>query len=134
MSLVKKAIVLILAVMYMVTSSGATINMHYCMGKLVDWSIGHNEEHTCSNCGMEKNGSENSCCKDEYQHFKLDKDQKTAEAAVQSMQVTTASIPVSYQPFSIIHITRISEDNPRSHAPPYINSVSPNILHCVFRI
>ena len=34
----KKAIVSILAVLYLCSSAGATVHLHYCMGKLVNWS------------------------------------------------------------------------------------------------
>jgi hypothetical protein len=37
----KKFITAILAVLYLGTSSGATIHMHYCMGKLAEWGLGH---------------------------------------------------------------------------------------------
>ena len=50
----KKFITAILAVLYLGTSSGATIHMHYCMGKLADWGLGHQNSKTCGNCGMEK--------------------------------------------------------------------------------
>ncbi|MBK8522228.1 MAG: hypothetical protein IPL54_15650 [Chitinophagaceae bacterium] len=37
----EKFITAILAVLYLGTSSGATIHMHYCMGKLAEWGLGH---------------------------------------------------------------------------------------------
>ena len=46
----KKFITAILAVLYLGTSSGATIHMHYCMGKLADWGLGHKNSKTCGQC------------------------------------------------------------------------------------
>jgi hypothetical protein len=50
----KKLIVAILSLLYICTSTGATVHMHYCMGKLADWDFGHNTSKTCSGCGMKK--------------------------------------------------------------------------------
>ena len=63
----KKFVTAILAVLYLGTSTGATVHMHYCMGKLADWGLGHNKSKTCGNCGMEKSEEkDNGCCKDEH--------------------------------------------------------------------
>ena len=50
----KKFVAVILALVYIGTSTGANIHMHYCMGKLADWGLGDNKSKTCSKCGMEK--------------------------------------------------------------------------------
>ncbi|MBK6990321.1 MAG: hypothetical protein IPH34_00115 [Chitinophagaceae bacterium] len=36
----KKFITAILAVLYISTSTGAMVHMHYCMGQLADWGLG----------------------------------------------------------------------------------------------
>lgn len=61
----------ILAVLYISTSAGATVHLHYCMGKLADWSLGQKESKTCGNCGMKTNeAKEKGCCNDENKFLK----------------------------------------------------------------
>jgi hypothetical protein len=84
----KKFLAVILALAYMTASTGATLHMHYCMGKLADWGLGHNTSKTCDKCGMEKSGEkDNGCCKDEHKFVKNNTDQKTAETAFQVTQL-----------------------------------------------
>ena len=35
----KKLLITILALVYLTVSSGATVNLHYCMGKLMSWDL-----------------------------------------------------------------------------------------------
>jgi len=132
----KKFIVTILALVYLGTSTGATIHMHYCMGKLADWGLGHkNASNTCSKCGMENKGKKgNSCCKDEHKFFKNTTDQKTAEASLQLMQTVTLALPVSFIDIPAKEITSLTEENPFSHAPPRSGNVAVYIRNCDFRI
>jgi hypothetical protein len=53
-STMKKLFVAILAILYLSTSTGATLHVHYCMGRLAGWGLGHNNSKTCGKCGMEK--------------------------------------------------------------------------------
>jgi hypothetical protein len=131
---VRKAIVLILAILYIGTSSGATISLHYCMGKLVGWSMGSSDEHQCDNCGMEMS-DKNGCCKEENKQIEVDKTQKAAVTFIQTLQLNAANTPVSKLSYNtLLPVDHLSDGNPRSNAPPHYTPVSPNILHCVFRI
>jgi hypothetical protein len=51
----KKVLVTILAFVYLTISSGASINIHYCMEKLMNWDLTNkqNIQSKCSICGME---------------------------------------------------------------------------------
>ena len=131
----KKLIVAILSILYIGTASGATVQFHYCMGKLVNWSIGHHDDsNTCDNCGMEKNGEgKNNCCKDEQKQIKLEKDQKIAES-FQTMQLVATAIPVSFISFTQKLPPSVTEENPCSNAPPLTDNTSLYIRNCVFRI
>ncbi|RXK62203.1 hypothetical protein ESA94_04105 [Lacibacter luteus] len=130
----KKLIIAILAILYIGTASGATVQLHYCMGKLVNMSIGHDDSNTCDNCGMEKDGKgKNDCCKDEQKQIKLEKDQKVAES-FQAMQLIATAIPVSSIVYTLPHVTSVTEENPRSNAPPLTDATSLYIRNCTFRI
>lgn len=131
----KKLVVAILSFLYISTSSGATLQMHYCMDKLVDWSIGHSDEkNTCKNCGMEKDGKgKNSCCKDEQKQLKIDKDQK-ATAVFQLTLSLATPLPALYPVYNFVRITSVTEKFPLSNAPPRSPQPSVYIRNCTFRI
>ena len=131
----KKLVVAILSFLYISTSSGATLQMHYCMDKLVDWSIGHNDEkNTCNNCGMEKDGmGKNACCKDEQKQLKIEKDQKTTTAFELTLSLAT-SLPVSYPVYNFVGISSVTEKFPLSNAPPRSPQLAVYIRNRSFRI
>jgi hypothetical protein len=131
----KKLLVAILSFLYISTSSGATLQMHYCMGKLVDWSIGHGDEkNACDNCGMEKDGEgKNDCCKDEQKQLKIEKDQKTTATFELTLSLAVA-LPVSYLPLALNKLASVTEDYPLNNAPPSAADYPDYIRNCSFRI
>src|SRR5450432_3882623 len=79
----KKVLATILAFVYLSSSMGATIHLHYCMGKLASWGLIDHESKSCAQCGMTKRSpasqcmaAKMNCCKDEHKQIKTDKDQK----------------------------------------------------------
>lgn len=131
----KKFIVAILALLYITTSTGATIYMHYCMGELADWGIGHIDSKTCGKCGMEKaNEKDNGCCKDEQKFVKGHTDQKTVEAGFLLIQLTSVALPLSYIEFPLPNFSCVTKQNAISHAPPRSAGVAVYIRNCVFLI
>ncbi len=131
----KKLLIAIFALLYISNSTGATLHIHYCMGKLADWGLGHNNSKTCGECGMEKSEEkDNGCCKDEHKFIKNDTDQKTAEVGLQMLQVLAVALPVSFIeiPFNDFH--SVTEENPISHVPPRSCSIAVYIRNCVFLI
>jgi len=131
----KKFIAAILAVMYLGTSSGATIHMHYCMGKLADWSLGDKQSKTCGKCGMEKsNEKDNGCCKDEHKFLKDDSAQKVTESNLQLMQLMATALPSAYTQLPELALPSLTEESPNSNSPPRTQAVPVYIRNCVFRI
>ena len=72
---VKKLVVILLLIAYSASAIGTTINMHYCMNKISDWSFSSKKKDKCAKCGMSNNG----CCKDEKKEIKISSDQQKAE-------------------------------------------------------
>ena len=130
----KKLLVAILAILYMGVSTGATLHLHYCMGRLIGWELWHGKSDACDNCGMKKDASKKGCCKDEHKQFKLVNDQKTVEPGIQLMQYTGEAILPGYgilpetRPASVVAVT------PVSNSPPRSSTVAIFVLHRVFRI
>lgn len=131
----KKFITAILAVLYLGISSGATIHMHYCMGKLADWGLSKNKSKTCSKCGMEKTEkSDKGCCKDEQKLLKDDSAHKLTESNLQILQLLSIAIPASFIELATIDIPSVSEENPTGHAPPGTHGVAIYIFKRSFLI
>ena len=115
----KRSLVFILALIYLVTTTGITIHQHFCMGELAGWSLWVNsQEDACDACGMEKDGKPNGCCNDEQTWLKIEDNQKTHVYDFQLAQ---------YQPAEAIHfsstdispfVTNAGNLLPQSNAPP----------------
>jgi hypothetical protein len=131
----KKFITAIVALLYITSSTGADVYTHYCMGKVADWGIGHNNSKTCAKCGMEKSDAkDNGCCKDEHKFFKNDSAQKITEPNLQYFHLFTAVLPATFGQPAIIGIPSVSELFPFSHAPPRMNGIAVYIRNCTFLI
>ena len=126
----KKATVSILPVLYLCSSAGATVHLHYCMGKLVNWSLADKDKDQCEKCGMQKGGG---CCKEEHQFVKNSLDQKTAESAIQLMQGSANATPI-FLINTDLYSSPLVENYPISHSPPLISGVDILIRNCIFRI
>ena len=129
----KKLLVSILAVFYLSTSIGATVNLHYCMGELVTWDLSIQETHTCGNCGMEKvKSKKNGCCEDKHQRLQVEKDQK-AESRYQPDAPVSVAVITTFPSFVTPVIASVTEAYPVSNAPPR-STVPLRVRYCIFRI
>jgi hypothetical protein len=124
----KRFFIFILSILYLSTSFGASINLHYCKDKLVDFSILAKKNKTCSNCGMEKKENEdNSCCKDEQKS-------KNAPQFLFHLQNGNVAIANSFYELQDPCIPLATAIDHFSHAPPRPNKIDSYILHCTFLI
>jgi hypothetical protein len=128
----KKVVVLLLLMVYGSATMGTTIHLHYCMNKMVGWSLLDNKDHQCNTCGMEKKGG---CCKDSKAQIKLAADQQKAEfsqaASFNSTQFCLLPVVSDYM---FTAIAETNTGNISNTSPPLLfSSVSPEFL-CVYRI
>lgn len=130
----KKLFVAILAVLYLGVSSGATLHMHYCMGKLLGVSLVEKQSNKCGKCGMEKTAAPLSkCCKDEHKLVKLGDDHMVS-AFVQLLQAPAIALPAPVYPVTAPETIITPVLHAYSHGPPYLGEIPLFIRHCVFRI
>jgi len=127
----KKILVSILAVFYLASSVGATVHLHYCMDKFIDWSLLKGDGDKCNKCGMEKDGG---CCKDENKLVKNNTDQKVAESTIQLIQASGVATPSAFVNVADHYSFTLTEEYPINHAPPRNNGVGIYILNNVFRL
>lgn len=131
----KKLFLSILAFVYITTSIGATIHLHYCMGKLANWDIEQNISRTCGKCGMDKADEKNNgCCKNEQKFVKNIADQKTGEVGFELLQLISVSLPVNFFELPTIDFSFVTIANPYGHAPPRSAAVAVYIRNCIFLI
>ena len=129
----KKAIFLLITLAYMVSTTGATLYIHHCMGKVVDWDLNKEKVENCSNCGMSKT-DKNDCCKDEMRVLKVDKAQKQPEAARYDIGLLKGILPVAL----FVLAPRNFQCSPDVFPPhfPINQAVVPDlcVLHCTYLI
>lgn len=131
----KKVFTLLLAILYMGSSTGATFHMHYCKGKLVEVELWHVATKKCSQCEVKPCKScVKKCCKDEHKTVKLEKDQKATENAIYFMQLAAVTTPFSFIELPSVPTISLVEEYPISNAPPRSSKVHTHILNCTFRI
>lgn len=134
----KKFLTTILAFVYLSTSMGATVHLHYCMGKLISWGLADNESKNCNFCGMLKTNpvceiANKNCCKDEHKHIQTEKDQKASEFSFQSLKYSPV-IFVGCNNLETCYHHSIIAENPTTNSPPLSNKVPVFVLNCVYRI
>ena len=130
----KKFLATILAIVFLGSSFGATMNLHYCMGKLADWDLAQQKpmSKSCPKCGMEKKNK--GCCKDEQKFVKNTIDQNIPGTGVQVLQALACSLPSHFFELPIASTVTLAKTIPVSHAPPEGIGIPAYIRNCVFRI
>jgi hypothetical protein len=128
----KKILVAILLVTYTFAASGASVDLHYCMGKLIGWDFDYSAKNDCSKCGMQTK-PDKGCCDNKQIQSKVDKDQ---QAVYNSISLTNDHLAIAahYTILDdvIIHSKTITHYS--IHAPPLIRSNPICILNCTFRV
>ncbi len=135
----KRFIAVILAIIYMSTAMGATVHLHYCMGKLTEWRLGDSKDDLCDSCGMKKAKageqlSKKNCCKDEFKELKLKKDQRVPENSQPVAFAPLAATPVAVYTLPVVPVTSLAVVFPVAKAPPGITGAPVFLLNCNFRI
>ena len=116
------------------SSTGASIHMHYCMGKLAGWGFGHNDTEQCGKCGMKKTVKKNSCCKDEQKFLKFNADQKSTESVFQLQQLMPVALPAKDITIGRTDVSFNERKTPLWLTPHRISSIHLFLRYCVFRI
>ncbi|HQR93163.1 MAG TPA: hypothetical protein PLK14_07845 [Sediminibacterium sp.] len=130
----KKLLVTILALVYLGSSTGAVMHLHYCMGKLAETSFSKNTNTTCSKCGMTASQKKGGCCKDETKFVKNEQDQKASLTQFEFQQLA-----IAFQPLPYFHLSTPELSNQlliayASNAPPDIHAPAVYLRVCSFLI
>jgi hypothetical protein len=120
-------VAILLALIYITTTSGIVISTHYCMGEVSDVALWQKDADTCGTCGMDNEG----CCHDDQDVIKLTDNHHFSQIS--------SEVP-SFEPSLFTHTSAeqrfiaLREKSARinNHSPPL--SCSRNTLYCVYRI
>lgn len=126
----RKAVILLLSVLYITLTSGVAVNVHYCMGKIAGTTYGVEDNHECDRCGMEK---ADGCCETEHKLVKADDDHlgtQLLSGKIAAFTAVVAQPPLYFSPL----VQRSVQITPRYHAPPGIPHTDLCVLNSVFRL
>ncbi len=87
---VKKFLSISLLCLYLVSSAGLTISLHYCGGDLAALGIFNDPSCCCDNVKANK---KDDCCKNENKSFKITADQNKAEFAEKKFHTAYYYLP-----------------------------------------
>ena len=137
----KKVLATILAFLYLSTTMGATVHLHYCMGKLASWGLFDHGSKDCSFCGMPKKAigkhcitAKKACCKDEHKQINTDKYQKVAQSGYELLKVYPHALALYNTTQADYFISSFEIEFPTANAPPLTGKVPAFVLNCNFRI
>ena len=137
----KKVLITILAFVYLSSSMGATIHLHYCMGKLASWGLVNQENKNCAQCGMVKKTSASgtviakmNCCSDEHKQIKTDKDQKLSPSEFFKYNNLSQVIALNDPAVESLKTFSFPIEYPNTNAPPLIDKLPLFVLYRNFRI
>lgn len=133
----RKFLFSILAFVYLVASTGATMHMHYCMGRLAETGFFEQEGGHCKLCGMEKSTDvdDNGCCNDKEETVKISIDQKFAAASVFHFEQPFTDLMVVFTGFQPpFHLSANDHVLPIINGPPRSPQVPGYLMHCHFSI
>lgn len=130
----KKLLVTILALIYLGSSTGAVMHLHYCMGKLAETSFSKNTNPTCGKCGMKTSQKKTGCCKDETKLVKNEQDQKASLSQFEFQQLAIAVQPVAFFHLSTPVLSNQLLITNAPNAPPDLHAPAVYLRVCSFLI
>ena len=137
----KKVLATILAIIYLSISMGATIHLHYCMGKLVAWGLVDHDSKDCVSCGMPNQQTSEGCmvatkgcCHDEHKQIKNEKDQKADQGSLEFAKIMPHVSLLSYNTWADPFVVSPVQALPVIKGPPLITDIPVFLRNCNFRI
>ena len=127
--LMKKLIVIIITLVYGLSSTGAIVNLDYCCGKLANISLLPVEKKDCKDDCMKAK----SCCDFKQIFLKVKGEQEVSAKWVSSQKQSPTSIVIISGTNELV--TTFKPINKFSTGPPVCNSSVPLFIqNCFFRI
>lgn len=128
----KKCIVFIVALLYIIVSSGIVVNVHYCMGRLTSVEYGRDIHTKCGKCGMASKSK--GCCHTESKLIKIEDEHQLVKVNL-PLTSFSAEMPTAF--FSLGNALTPNASvgfNPFYYVPPDSRLNHVYLSNCVFRI
>jgi hypothetical protein len=91
---VKKPLLLIISFVYLLSVTGLSFDLHYCMGKLADVEWPGVKNDKCGRCGMQNSKKKSGCCHNEPRFVKISDEHQYSNA----FQVTEPGVYIVQLP------------------------------------
>jgi hypothetical protein len=127
----KKISLILLILIYSISSFGIGIKQFYCCGKLESTTLSflQVEKKKC-----DRDDGTSGCCKTEFKSFKI-KDSHIAAADIHAPGAYTTDLCFSVPAFEILALSKqTSVVANAAHAPPLQQGIPIYILDCTYRI
>ncbi len=127
----KKVLAILLMLVYGVSSSGATLYVHYCCGKIdkVDFDVSKKD-----NCPFANKISQKNCCDDRQIELKIKSDYKAETETKILLNHITAYLNSVHAVFDAPLFINNNSLHFSGVSPPFSAVVPLYILDCVYRI
>ncbi len=134
--MLKKLLLILVLIAYLSSTIGATVSMHYCMGKLVGTEIGKAKQDKCPKCGM-KEGKSNKkkCCSEKEYQVKIKSEHEKAkdgDSRVLDLNYTESNTYFYHCQQKLTQATEKNNFEPQS--PPLLLKGRLHDLYCVYLI
>ena len=127
----KRNLIVIFALLYIGLSSGITLTIHHCMGKLVE--VGIWQDETCNTCRAKH--AHKSCCSTETQFIKISDDQNVDQ--LQVIKYVPMAIALLFDLRDLYNLPETEQEANipvHSNTPPEWSGTDRLIHHCTFLI
>ncbi|UYQ91644.1 hypothetical protein MKQ68_16265 [Chitinophaga horti] len=130
----KKLLTIFIAVLYVAITSGFTVNVHYCMGKVASVKLHAEDDDACGKCG--RPGTKGAdCCKDVHKFLKVDQSHQAAKVFFShNVLPLDLDLPVAVLQTPAITVATAAKFSYQQHAPPPVGSQPLFLRNCVFLI
>ena len=127
----KRFLIVIFALLYVGLSSGITLTLHHCMGKLVEVNMWQAE--TCNTCGAKY--AHKSCCSTETEFIKISDDQNVDQLQVIKHVPVAIALRLEVRRLCSVRESRRGTDfSIYADTPPEWSGTDRLIRHCTFLI
>lgn len=128
----KRFFAIFFALLYTALTSGFTINVHYCMGKMASVKLQSADTDKCNKCG--KPAKSMDCCKNEFKFCKVTASHQAAKALQKDFTIAVdLQLPVRILPVSALSAQKIRVGG-YPHDPPERTATPIFLKNCTFLI
>lgn len=126
----RQSLIIFFMLLYLTANSHLSLAMHFCCGKMVDWSLNSEAKRCC-----DKSETKKKCCSDFELNFGVVEQHASAQALICDLRSTFfLIIPFPGITPAIPMYCELAEPLIPAHAPPNLSAPEYYLLYDVFLI